>query len=137
LTAAELIDRPRPWIAKYHPVDGGCCDAAKRMSDVITLHAIAGQAGQYCLIRLIDGGQPDGHGIYPSREAAEPHKTHPAQIAILIPPGGTAAAQCEEVLHYHRELYDQLGSRPLEIGYLQPLTRRDQRRQIQILRRSK
>jgi hypothetical protein len=131
-----LAARPRPWIERYHTLDD-CCDAAKRMSDVITLHAVAGQAGRFVLIRLLDGSETDRLGIYSSREEAEQYKTHPAQIAILIPPGGFPAVQCEEVLHYHRDLYDKAGARPLEVGYLQPLTRRDQRRQIRILARGR
>jgi hypothetical protein len=128
----DLASRPRPWISRYHPVDD-CCDAAKRMSDAITLHAVAGQAGRFVLIRLLDGSEVDRLGLYASREEAEQYKTHPAQVAILIPPGGHAAAACEEVLHYHRDIYDRLGKRPLEVGYLQPLTRRDQRRMMTIL----
>lgn len=131
-----LATRPRPWIAQYHAIDE-CCDAAKRMSDVITLHAVAGQAGRFVLIRLLDGSETDRLGIYASREEAEGYKTHPAQIAVLIPPAGYSAVECEEVLHYHRDLYDKAGKRPLEIGYLQPLTRRDQRRQIRILARGR
>ena len=127
-----LAARPRPWIARYHAVDQ-CCDAAKRMSDVITLHAVAGQAGRFVLIKLLDGSEVGHLNLYGSREEAEQHKTHPAQIAVLVPPGGHGATHCEEVLHYHRDLYDKAGKRPLEIGYLQPLTRRDQRRQIRIL----
>lgn len=128
----ELLERPRPWIARFHPVDS-CCDASKRMSDVMTLHAVAGSAGKFTLIKLLDGSPVDQLGIYGSREEAERHKTHPAQIALLIPPGGIKASECEEILHYHREIYDKAGSRPLQIGYLQPLTRADRRRQLRIL----
>ena len=130
---AEIIDRPRPWIARYHGT-AECCDAAKRMHDVLTLHAVAGSAAKYTLIRLLDGSAVDRLGVYDSREQAEARKTHPAQIAVLIPPGGIRASECEEVLHYHREIYDKIGSRPLEVGYLQPLTRRDQRKMIRLLR---
>jgi hypothetical protein len=131
-----LAARPRPWIARCHAVDE-CCDAAKRMSDVITLHAIAGQAGRFVLIKLLDGTETDRLGLYASREEAEQYKTHPAQITVQVPPGGFTAVECEEVLHYHRDLYDKAGKRPLEIGYLQPLTRRDQRRQIRTFARGR
>lgn len=132
----ELLDRPRPWIARYHPVDR-CCDEARRMADVLTLHAVAGMAGRFTLVKLLDGSAVDQIATYGSREEAERYKNHPAQIAVLIPPGGLAAAECEEVLHYHRDLYDKLGSRPLEVGYIMPLTRRDQRRQLRILARGR
>lgn len=111
----ELLERPRPHIARYHPIDG-CCDAAKRMADNITLHAIAGSAGRWCLVGLADGS---GIGtVYASRDDAEGHKTHPAQIALTIPPGGMKAAEAEEVLHYWRDLYDHAGRRPLEMPNL-------------------
>jgi hypothetical protein len=129
----ELLERPRPWIARFHPVDQ-CCDAAKRMSDVTTLHAVAGMAGRVTLIRLLDGSAVDQIATYDSREEAERWKTHPAQIAIMIPPGGIRPSECEEILHYHREIYDKMGKRPLEVGYLMPLTRRGQRRQLQVLK---
>lgn len=103
------------------------------MADEISLHAIAGHAGRWCVIRLIDGSSD--HVAYDSREAAEAHKTHPAQVGLMIPPGGMNGTQAEEVLHYHRELYDKLGGRPLELGLLMPLTRADQRRQIRALQR--
>lgn len=129
----ELLQRPRAWIERHHPVDQ-CCDAAKRMSDVMTLHAIAGMTGRFALIKLLDGSAVDQVATYESREEAERWKTHPAQIALIIPPGGIAAPECEEILHYHREVYDQIGKRPLEVGYLMPLIRRDQRRQLQALK---
>ena len=128
-----LCDRPRPWIARHHPVEA-CCDPAKRMADVITLHAVAGHAGRCTLIRLLDGSAVDQAATYASREEAERWKTHPAQVAIVIPPGGIRASECEEILHYHREVYDALGKRPLEAGYLMPLTRRGQRAQLKILK---
>lgn len=130
---SELLERPRPWIGRHHPVDA-CCDPAKRMSDVITLHAVAGAAGRVVLIKLLDGSAVDHLATYASREEAEGYKTHPAQVAIVIPPGGVRPSECEEILHYHREVYDALGKRPLEVGYLMPLTRAGQRRQLKILK---
>jgi hypothetical protein len=131
-TLPELIERPRSWIQRFHPTDA-CCDAARRLSDVVTLHAIAGSGGRVVLIRLLDGDAVDRFGIYASREEAERFKTHPAQVAIVIPPGGVTAPDAEEILHYHREVYDRIGKRPLEVGYLMPLTREGQRRQLNSL----
>lgn len=129
----ELAERPRPWIAKYHPVDK-CCDESRRMADIVELHRIAGSAGRWCLIRLIDGSSDNV--VYDTRTDVEIHKTHPAQIAIQVPPSGMRAAEAEEVLHYHRDIYDQLGKSPLEQpNLIQPLLHGDQRRQIQVLRR--
>lgn len=107
------------------------------MADAITLHAIAGSAGRFTIIKLLDGSEVDRIAAYTSREEAERFKTHPAQVALLIPPGGMRAPEAEEVLHYHREMYEALGSRPFEVGYLMPNTRRDQRRQIRVLKRGR
>jgi len=137
LPDAELIERPRAWITRHEPSHAldKCCDAARRMSDQVTLHALAGMTGKFVNVKLLDGSLVDQLGIYPDRATAESRKTHPAQISVLVPPGGIRPSECEEILHYHREVYDRAGSRPLEIGYLQPLTRRDQRRQIRAFTR--
>lgn len=122
-----MPETPRPWIARFHETSR-CCDASRRLADAVSLHAIAGSAGRYLIIRLIDGGS-DG-AVYDDRAAAEAHKTHPAQIGLMIPPGGMNGREAEEVLHYHRELYDRLGGRVLQLPHLMPLTRAGQRRQI-------
>ena len=131
----DLLDRPRPWIGRHHSTSA-CCDASKRIADAVTLHAIAGTAGRFCLIRLLDGTEVQPGVTFDSRADAERHKTHPAQIILTVPPGGMRPSEAEEVLHYHREVYDQLGARPLELPLVQPLTRADQARQIRALRRS-
>lgn len=104
------------------------------MADAITLHSIAGQAGRFALIKLIDGSEVQ-HTTFAYRHEAERYKTHPAQIVLLIHPGGMRPSEAEEVLHYHREVYDQLGGRPLELPLVMPLTRADQARQIRVLKR--
>lgn len=129
----ELIDRPRPWIARHHPVDK-CCDPSRRMADIITLHAVAGQAGRFALIKLLDGSEVQ-RTTFPTRGEAERFKTHPAQIVIQVPPAGMRPSEAEEVLHYHREIYDKLGGRPLELPHLMPLTRADMARQIAAFKR--
>jgi hypothetical protein len=126
----QLAERPRAWIGRHHSTDQ-CCDAAKRMSDVITLHAVAGSAGRFALVKLLDGSQVD-LATYSCREEAEGYKTHLAQVAILIPPGGCSASECEEILHYHRELYD-LNPRALQVGYLMPLKGPERRKQLLVL----
>lgn len=129
-------ERPREWISRFHPVSS-CCDPSRRMSDAVTLHALAGNAGRFALLKLIDGNEVQPGVIFDDRAGAERRKTHPAQIVMAIPPGGLRAPEAEEVLHYHRELYDQLGGRPLELPLLQPLTRADQARQIHALRKAR
>lgn len=131
---ADLLERPRPFISRYHAVDQ-CCDASKRMADQVTLHALAGGTGRFCLIRLVDGSSDDT--VYDSREAVESHKTHPAQIPVLIPPGGMRAAEAEEVLHYFRDLYEKVGKRSLEIPHSMPLLLPERAASIRALRKAR
>jgi hypothetical protein len=101
------------------------------MAEVVSLHAIAGAAGQWCAIRLADGSSDKT--AYPSRPAAYSHNWSRPHFTILVPPGGMTAREAEEVLHYHRELHEKLGNRAAELPVLMPLTRPDRRRQIQAL----
>lgn len=130
----DLLERPRAYISKYHPTDS-CCDASKRMADVVTLHAVAGNGGRFCLIRLADGSSDDA--LYDSREAVESHKTHPAQIPVLIPPAGMQACEAEEVLHYFRDLYEKVGKRSLEVPLSMPLLLPERAASIHALRKAR
>jgi hypothetical protein len=101
------------------------------MADTITLHRFAGAAGQWCAIRLADGSSDQA--AYPTRESAYGHNWTRPHFTILIPPGGMTAREAEEVLHYHRELFERLGNRAAELPTLMPLTLPDRQRQIRVL----
>lgn len=109
-------------------------DAAKRCSEIITLAAIAGDAGKFMAIRLADGSSD--RAVYDTREDAIRHQLHPEHCTyILVPPGGMPEWDAEAVLDYWRKLHDR-GVRdddPSCLLPVMPLTRRDQARQIRVL----
>lgn len=80
-------------------------DSAKRCSDAIRLHIVAGMAGRYAAIRLSDGGS-DGVA-YDTRRDAIRHQLHEQQCAyIKIPPDAMPPEHAERFLAIQRELYD-------------------------------
>jgi hypothetical protein len=109
-------------------------DAAKRCSDLITLHATCGSATRWVAIRLSDGGS-DG-ALYDSREEAIDHQLRPQFCTyVLVPPDGMNPKEADALLGYWRALVDA-GVRDDDPGQpmpLMPLTKRDRQRQIQVL----
>lgn len=88
-------------------------DAAKRMSDILTLHWHAdpkGNRGRWAAIRLSDGGSDNV--LYDNVADAAWHQLHYRQCAyVRIYTGGTGPKECEVILAYHRKVYD-LGNLP-------------------------
>lgn len=81
-------------------------DAAKRCSDQIRLHIVAGMGGKYAAIRLSDGGS-DGVP-YDTRREAIRHQLHEQQCAyIKIPLDNMPPEHAERFLAIQRELYDK------------------------------
>jgi hypothetical protein len=82
-----------------------CGDAARRLADEITLHAIAGSAGKWAAIRLRDGGSD--HVAYDSRSDAVIHQLSPEYCTFaLIPPGGMTIREADVLLDFWRQVYD-------------------------------
>lgn len=111
-------------------------DAARRASDIVNLHVMAGGVGQWAAIRLSDGGS-DG-AAYDSREQAIRHQLHPEFCTyVLVPPDGMSPQEAQVVLDYWRALVDAnvRDDDPAMPMPLVPLTAADRSRQIQILRR--
>lgn len=81
-------------------------DAAKRCSDIIKLHILAGMGGKYAAIRLSDGGSDDT--VYDTRRDAITHQLHEQQCAyIKIPRDDMPPSHAERFLQIQRELYDK------------------------------
>jgi hypothetical protein len=81
-------------------------DAAKRCSDHIRLHILAGMGGKYAAIRLSDGGS-DGIA-YDTRRDAITHQLHEQQCAyIRIPLDSMPVDHAERFLQIQRDLYDR------------------------------
>lgn len=80
-------------------------DAARRCSDAIRLHIIAGEGGKWAAIRLSDGGS-DGIA-YDTRAEAVRHQLHETQCAYVhIPWDDMSPAAAERFLAMNREFYD-------------------------------
>ncbi len=82
-----------------------CGDAARRLSDEITLHAIAGSAGKWAAVKLQDGSSD--HTAYGSRSDAVIHQAGPEYCTfVLIPPSGMTVKEADVLLDFWRKVYD-------------------------------
>lgn len=110
-------------------------DAAKRCSDVVTLHIQAhttgadmlpdwGMHAPWIAVRLSDGGS-DGN-LYDTKKQATEHQLHPHQCAyILIPPEGMTPEQARIMLKFTAQMYDagvQLADPDMQV---QPVVRKE------------
>jgi hypothetical protein len=81
-------------------------DEAKRCSDQIRLHILAGMAGKWAAIRLSDGGS-DGVA-YDTRADAILHQFHERQcMYIKIPYDSMPVSHAATLLQIHRDIYDK------------------------------
>jgi hypothetical protein len=88
-----------------HPLGLDYSDAAKRCSDTIRTHIVAGKAGRWAAIRLSDGGS-DGIA-YDTRADAIDHQLHETQCAyVQIPLDDMPPAHAQRYLAFHRAAYD-------------------------------
>ena len=79
-------------------------DAARRCSDQVSLHAVAGSVWKWAAIRLEDGGS-DGVP-YDTREEAIKHQLHEQFCCyVQVPPTGMTPRQAENFLKFNRALY--------------------------------
>lgn len=110
-------------------------DAAKRVADEMTMHAILGQYGKWCAFRLSDGSSD--HAAYDSRADAQRHQKSDADrcMYLKIPIGGMPAGDAEQVLDFWRKAYDA-GLRGTDPEVLMPLSERDRQRQITALKKA-
>lgn len=109
-------------------------DAAKRMADEVTMHAVLGQYGKWCAFALSDGSSD--HVAYDTRDAAIRHQHHNEDFYtfILVPPAGMTPAEGKEVLAFWRAMRDA-GYRAADPQLAMPLTPGDRRRQISAIKR--
>lgn len=113
-------------------------DAAKRVSDAVTLAALSGGVGHWMAFGLSDGRTDNVH--YDSRYDAVAHQLSAAYyLYVQVQPGGMQPRQASALLTYWRQLHDA-GGRFHDPGFampLMPLTSPDKRRQIRTLVRGK
>lgn len=83
-------------------------DAAKRMSDEMTMHTLAGKAGHWAAFRLSDG-RPRDHTAYVTRvEAVMAQRwDRDETVYIEITPDGMTPKACEAFLSFARFVHDQ------------------------------
>jgi hypothetical protein len=109
-------------------------DAARRLSDAVSLAALNDDAGKWMAFKLSDGST--NNGIYDSRASAVAHTWWPELYCFIqVPPGGMQPREADAYLDYFRQLYDAGGRfhEPTFAMPLMPLTGADKQRQIRIL----
>lgn len=80
-------------------------DAAKRCSDIIRMHVVAGSAGKWAAIRLSDGGSDNV--AYDTRADAVRHQLHESLCAyVKVPLDDMPPEHAERFLAFHRKAYD-------------------------------
>lgn len=98
---------------------GTYSDAARRISDTITLHLLAdgdGNYGKWCAFRLSDG-KSDGV-VYDDPVVAADNQLHYKQCAyIQIHRGGLSAKGAQVMLTYYRAVYDAGNVPPTLVAY--------------------
>jgi hypothetical protein len=82
--------------------------AAHRASDAVTLHALAGSAGKYAALSLLDGSPSPGNVAYDSQLAAIAALgwNRDRFAVVFIPPDGMPPREAEAVLTFARQRYD-------------------------------
>lgn len=90
-------------------LDPEFADAAKRMSEAMTLHAIAGNSGCWASFRIADGREVIPHTAYATRiEAVKFARWDRDNVAYLeIVPGGMQAKEAGAFLQWARFLHSQ------------------------------
>lgn len=83
-------------------------DAAKRISDAMTLHTLAGSAGKWASFRMSDGRELQPGTAYDSHYDAMRHARwdRDTTVYLEITPDGVPPAEAEGLLRYARTLHD-------------------------------
>lgn len=80
-------------------------DPARRASDTVNLHVLAGHAGKWVAIKLHDGTS-DGT-VYDLKRHAVRFQLHEHMcMYVQMPPDGLSPGAAERLLKIHRNLYD-------------------------------
>lgn len=83
-------------------------DAARRIADEMTLHALAGKAGYWCAFRLADGQPVDRGTCYERRtDAVKAAKwDRDTTIYLEVQPVGMDPREAQACLNFARSLHD-------------------------------
>lgn len=82
-------------------------DAAKNISDAMTLHALAGSAGKWASFRMSDGRERQAATAYDSHYDALRHAgwDRDTTVYIEVPPDGMPPREAEGALRFARNLH--------------------------------
>lgn len=113
-------------------------DAAKRISEAMTLHTLAGSAGKWASFRMSDGREVQAHTAYDSHYDALRHARwdRDTTVYLEITPDGIPPHEAQGLLQYARALHDAGFRIPApEFSYdpTMPLLRADRVRTIRHL----
>jgi hypothetical protein len=83
-------------------------DEARRMSDAMNLHALAGMRSKWVCFALADGTSPDGNTVYDTREEAIIFRRWDRDnyIYLQVQADGMSPKNAQEFLRYARMLHD-------------------------------
>lgn len=101
--------RRAPDRSEHAYLDPAFSDAAKRISDAMTLHYLAGKTGQWVAFALADGRSPDGGTTYDRwAEAVRFQKWDRDRFVYLqVEPPGMTPKEAGAYLKYARFLHSQ------------------------------
>lgn len=113
-------------------------DAAKRISEAMTLHTLAGSAGKWASFRMSDGREVQAGTAYDSHYDAMRHARwdRDTTVYLEITPDGVPEHEAEGLLRYARNLYAagfRIPSPEFSYDPTMPLLKSDQARTIRHL----
>lgn len=120
------------------PADAALLDAGKRISDEMTIHALAGKAGSWCAFWLADG-RPMHRGVaYDSRTDSVRHARHDRDnvIYLEVQADGMQPDEAVQCLQFARALHNagfRIPSPEFEFDPTMPLMRVDRLKTIRHL----
>lgn len=113
-------------------------DEAKRISEAMTLHTLAGSAGKWASFRMSDGAEVQAHTVYDSHRDALRHARHDRDTTIYleVTPDGVPPHEAEGALRFARNLHAagfRIPSPDFSYDPTMPLLRADRVRTIRHL----
>lgn len=124
------------------PADLIVSDEAKRISEAMTLHTLAGSAGKWASFRMSDGHEVQKLTAYDSHYDAMRHAKwdRDTTIYLEITPDGVPAHEAEGLLRYFRTLHAagfRIPSPSFSYDPTMPLLKSDQLKTIRHLARGR
>ena len=105
----STVARKAPVPGEQAYLDPAFSDAAKRISDAMILHYLAGRTGEWAAFRLADGTTPDRHTTYPTRIECVKHQKWDRDtiVYLQVEPPGMSPKEAGAYLQWARFLHSQ------------------------------